>query len=318
MLPFSLRQLTYVVAVADAGHFGRAAEHCGVSQPSLSAQVALVEDLLGRAIFERTRRGTRVVRTAEPFVAAARRLLADAEGLARLGRGQDPFTGEVRLGVIPTVAPWVLPAVSTPMRARWPALSPIWREDQTAHLVAQVDSGALDGAFLALEAGLADLEVTPVLREPFVVAVGTSHPLATAHAVPDVATLGDEALLVLAEGHCLGDQVLAACGRPGARDAWRATSLVTLLELVAAGHGVTLLPALAAPAAARHPGLRVLPLADASPGRTLGFVTRLGSPFRATVAGLGTLFGDVLGGLMTDIMVASNEHPESGTRRARP
>ncbi len=318
MLPFTLRQLEYLVAVADEAHFGRAAERCGVSQPSLSAQVTLVESLLGRTLFERTRRGTRVARTAEPFIDAARRLLREAEGVARLGRGQGAFEGEVRLGVIPTVAPWVLPLVSSPVRARWPALSLVWTEDQTARLVGRVEDGSLDGAFLALEADLGELVATAALREPFVVAVGTGHPLAADVAVADVASLGDDALLVLAEGHCLGDQVLAACGRPGRRDAWRATSLTTLLELVAAGHGVTLLPALASTSASRHPGLRVLPFGQTPPSRTLGFVCREGSPFVETLAGLGALFAEVLAAHLTGLTASNMPHPPDAPRRGRP
>ncbi len=316
MLPFTLRQLEYVIAVADAAHFGRAAARCGVSQPSLSAQVALVEDLLGQPVFERTRHGARVARRAEAFVAGARRLLREAEALARVGRGQGAFEGEVRLGVIPTVAPWTLPLVSAPVRDRWPSLAPIWTEDQTARLVERVEGGALDAAFLALEVDLGGLEALPVAREPFVVAVGVRHPLAALTAVPDVASLGDDALLVLAEGHCLGDHVLAACGRAGARDAWRATSLVTLLELVAAGHGVTLLPALAAGAAARHPGLRLLPFAAEPPTRALGFALRGGSPFSETVAGLAALFGATLAPHLAGSATAGSK-PAAAPGRAR-
>jgi LysR family hydrogen peroxide-inducible transcriptional activator len=281
VLPFTLRQLEYIVAVADHGHFGRAAAACGVSQPSLSTQLAQVEEAIGLQLFERGRSGAKATRRGEPFIAAARALLGRASDLVSLARASDPFSGELRLGAIPTIAPFALPALSEAVKRAYPSLRIVWTEDQTPDLVALTDAGLLDGALLAVEAELGGLDVLPIGDDPFVLAVQREHPLARGRSIPGPEALADLPLLVLDDGHCLRDQTLAACGRAAPDSAaarYRATSLTTLIELVAAGLGVTLLPSLALAPDGSHPRLATVPFSERIPGRTLGFATRPGSP----------------------------------------
>ena len=297
MHPFTLRQLEYIVAVADTGNFGRAATQCAVSQPSLSAQIAQVEDLLGLKLFERGRHGARVDRRAEAFIAAARILLGRADDLVRLAAGVDPFAGDLRLGVIPTIAPFALPAVSAALAEKWPKLRPIWTEERTPRLVAMVESGQLDAALLAVEADLGTLDTIALAKDPFLLAVAKDHPLAKKKSIPGVEALAGLPLLVLEDGHCLRDQTLAACGRAApdeATAAFRATSLATLVELVVGGVGATLLPALALRDAGRHPRLATVPFAAHAPARTLGLAVRPGAPIGETLKTLAPTFRDAL------------------------
>ncbi len=297
MLPFTLRQLEYIVAVADHGHFGRAAAACGVSQPSLSTQLAQVEEAVGLQLFERGRGGARATRRGEPFIAAARALLGRAADLVSLARASDPFTGELRLGAIPTIAPFALPQLSEAIRAAYPELRVVWTEDRTPDLVALTDAGLLDGALLALEADLDSLDALPIGDDPFVLAVDHGHALAGEVTIPGPEALADLPVLVLDDGHCLRDQTLAACGRAAPDNAaarYRATSLTTLIELVAAGLGVTLLPSLALSPDGTHPRLATVPFSARIPGRTLCFVTRPGSPVLGVLRALVPIARDAL------------------------
>lgn len=289
MLPFTLRQLEYIVAVADTGHFGRAAARCGVSQPSLSAQVALVEESIAFTIFERNRSGTLVHRQAEAFVGAARNLVGRAVDLAQLAAGHDPLAGELRLGVIPTIAPYALPLLSPMFAEAFPKLRIIWTEERTPTLVTLIEQGSLDGGLLAIEAELGSLDALVIGVDPFLLAVPKGHPLADRETIDSVAVLEDLPVLVLDDGHCLRDQTLAACGRrapEGQAATYRSTSLATLIELVAQDAGVTLLPRLALRHGPAHPRTKAIPFAGEAPSRTLGFVTRSASPTLGTLRAL--------------------------------
>jgi LysR family hydrogen peroxide-inducible transcriptional activator len=278
--PFTLRQLQYLVTLAETRSFHRAAERCHVSQPSLSAQVAEVEAALGLRVFERDRRRVLITKAGEPLLERARQLLLDADQLAdaaaRLG---DPLAGTLRVGVIPTVSPYLLPEIAAPLRRALPRLGVSFHEDKTAALVAQLQSGGLDAALLALEAELGDVESEVIARDEFVLAASPRHPLARDPRRLSQSQLPVGELLLLGEGHCLRDQAIQACGRRGRETSpFGATSLATLVQMVAAGEGVTLLPELALPVENRRRQLRVRRFVAPAPGRTLAMVWRTGSP----------------------------------------
>jgi LysR family hydrogen peroxide-inducible transcriptional activator len=281
-LPISLRQLQYIVAVAEVGSFRRAAEACHVAQPSLSAQVAVAERALGVQLFERTARRVRVPPAAAPIVAQARRILMAAGDLQELARQKaDPLRGTLRLGVIPTICPYLLPDIARPLARDYPHLTIEWSEERTARLADQVKDGAIDGAVLAREADLRGLAHEPLGWDPFFLAVAPGHPLARKKRVTPEA-LDEAEIFLLDDGHCFRDQALQLCARAGARETrFRATSLATLVQMVSASSGVTLLPSIALPVENRRGQLTVRPFAKPGPGRTLALAWRRGSALRA-------------------------------------
>ncbi len=277
-LPFTLRQLQYVVAVADLRSFRRAAERCHVGQPSLSAQIAEVEEQLKVLIFERDPRGVLVTPAGEALVARARAVLLAADELrAEAVRASDPFASTLRLGVIPTIAPYLLPRAAPALRSAHPGLTVLWSEHTTAELVRRVSRGELEGALVAREADLGGLDGADLGTDPFVFAACPAHPLAREDGPLDLTRLDGERLLLLDEGHCLRDQVRGFCDRVAPDEmAFRATSLATLAQVVAAGHGITLLPRIAVEAETRAASLATRPLADPAVVRTLALVWRPG------------------------------------------
>lgn len=278
--PCTLRQLQYAVAVAESLSFRKAAARCGVSQPSLSAQLAQLEEALGVRLFERDRRRVLVTGAGRALIEQARRILLAADDLLEAGRrARDPLAGPLRLGIIPTVSPYLLPAVAPALRRAFPALAPSWVEDRTEALVRDLHAGALDGVLLAAEAELGDVEQAVVARDPFLLATPRDHPLGASRAPATPADLRDVSVLLLDDGHCLREQALAVCARGRARELeFRATSLSTLAQMVAGGAGVTLLPELAVETEARRADLRLRRFADPAPQRTLVLAWRRGSP----------------------------------------
>ncbi len=274
----TLRQLEYVVAIADHRSFRRAAAACAVTQPALSAQLAHLEAMLGVQIFERDRRKVLVTPTGTEIVARARATLVAAAAVVDVARtAAQPLSGTLRLGVIPTIAPYLLPAVLPAVRAAYPRLRLVLREEQTAPLLAQLDDGRLDAGVLALPVP-GDLAALSLYREDFVLAAPTSHRLARRARLRED-DLDGEAVLLLEDGHCLRDQALAVCGHAGSHEVTelRATSLPTLVQMVASGQGVTLLPEMAAAVlAARGSGVMTARFAPA-PGRDVGLVWRMSS-----------------------------------------
>jgi LysR family hydrogen peroxide-inducible transcriptional activator len=288
-LPVSLRQLQYIVAIADLGGFRRAAEACHVAQPSLSAQVALAETALGVQLFERNRRGVRVSAAGAALVDQARRVLVAVRDLGELARQLgDPLGGTLRLGVIPTVCPYLLPEVTPALAVAFPHLSIVWSEERTSRLVRQVQEGSLDGAILALEADVAELEHADLGRDAFVLAAAPENPLVQEKAPATVDVLDGATVLLLEDGHCLRDQALGLCARAGATEVgFRATSLATLVQMVSANaSGVTLLPSLALPVENRRGQLRIRPFEQPGPGRTLALAWRRGSSLRTPLTGV--------------------------------
>jgi LysR family hydrogen peroxide-inducible transcriptional activator len=278
--PFSLRQLQYAVAVAEARGFRRAAERCHVSQPSLSAQLAQLEAVLGVRLFERDRRRVLVTAAGEELVARARRVLADADDLAAAaGQLGDPLAGTLRVGVIPTVSPYLLPEIVPALRAEVPRLTLLWSEEQTSRSLAGVREGRLDAALLALVPGMDDLEQETLAEDPFLLAAPRGHPLVRGRRPARLAELEGEPVLLLEDGHCLRDQALEICSAGGAQEAgFRATSLATLTQMVASGAGVTLLPALCVEIENRRGELGLRRFEAPAPSRTLVLSWRRQSP----------------------------------------
>jgi len=276
----NLRDLRYLVALADARHFGRAAENSHVSQPTLSAQIRKLEEQLGVQLIERQPRKVALTAVGERVVALARRVLHEVSDITELAReSRDPLSGTLRVALIPTLGPYLLPIVMPRIRKLLPRLQLLLYEFQTAPLLERLRAGELDLGVLALGVDVAGLEVEPLYEEPFVLAAPGTHALAKKAQVR-AEDLSGETLLLLEDGHCLRDQALEVCSRVDVHEAgdFRGTSLETLRQMVAAGLGVTLLPELATEgpfAAAKNLALR--PFAKPAPRRTLAAVWRKSS-----------------------------------------
>ncbi len=276
----TLRQLEYLVAIADESTFGAAAVHCHVSQPGLSAQVREVEELLGVRLFDRDRRGATVTPAGEEVVARAREVLAATRDLVEAARRRArPLVGPLRLGVIPTIAPYLLPGCLPAVRREYPELRLMLREEKTEVLLDLVARSRIDAALLAIDVRLGDVDSATLFDDAFLLALPTGHALARKKQVTE-GDLDGQRVLLLEDGHCLRDQALAVCERAGAdeNEDFRATSLATLAQMVAGGDGVTLLPAMAVQAlAARDSGIVVRPFRAPAPSRRIGLVWRRGS-----------------------------------------
>ncbi|GJD74560.1 LysR substrate-binding domain-containing protein [Methylobacterium goesingense] len=287
----SLRDLEYVVAVADEMHFGRAAERCNISQPTLSVQVRKLEDLLGIALFERSNRrvmltpaGQTIVRQARIVIAEAQRLLA----LASEGRGA-PLTGRLVLAAIQTLGPYLFPLILRTLRQEFPLLALALSEARTAEILEGLRNGRIDAALVSLPVPASGLTVSPLFVEPFLLACPAEHPLARGGALRATDIAGPD-LLLLDEGNCLRDQTVAACGA-GSAAGRHATSLETLRSMAAAGAGYTLLPALAVPAGPDPSGLTVTRSFDVDgPGRTVALAWRTSDPRADGLAHLAAFF----------------------------
>lgn len=283
--PLSLRQLQYVVAVAEHKSFRRAALACHVSQSSLSTQIAQLEDTLGVRLFERDRKTVMTTPAGAEVIDRAQRVLVNADELVELAqRHADPLSGTVRLGVIPTIAPYLLPEVMPLLRERFTKLTPIWREEKTSTLVALLQSGELDGMVVALESPLGDVDHVVLGRDPFVFAAAPKHRLAHNRSPVEISDLEGERVLLLDDGHCFRAQALSFCERAKAEElGFRATSLATLSQMVASGAGVTLLPRIAVPTENSHSALVLKPFTPKAPERTLCVAWRRHSPVGATL-----------------------------------
>lgn len=275
---FTLRQITYFLAVARLNSFGRAAEASHVTQPGLSSQIAQLEARLGGALFQRgsgqgavrlTALGERLLPVAQELMDAAQRL----ETAARAGRL--PLSGRLRLAIIPTVAPYLIPHLVPALRASYPALELELHEVVTDDLLDGIGSRRFDAGLMALPVGSGDLAVEPVLRDPFLIAMsGDDATYLAGPARPE--SLEIERLLLLADGHCLRDQALAVCGlrKPRRKLNLEAASMATLMRMVASGMGMTLIPRLALADENRDGRLRIVPFAEPVPSRDLAVVWR--------------------------------------------
>ena len=287
---FSLRQLQYVVAVADLLSFHRAADECHVSQPSLSLQIAEIERVLAITIFERDPHRVALTAAGRDFVESARMALRAADALAETARRCiDPFSGTLRIGVIPTVSPYWLPELTPALQKAYPHLTVIWLEDKTHILVRALQSGAIDAALLALEAEIGDVEREVIAKDPFVLVAPAGNPLVAKSAPAKAAELREATVMVLEDEHCFGKEALEFCFRAKARDhQFRGTSLATIISMVAGGVGVTLLPSLAVRSEIRTNNLRVRRFADPEAARTIGLVWRKKSSLTPALRKLAT------------------------------
>jgi LysR family hydrogen peroxide-inducible transcriptional activator len=273
---FSLRQLQYIVAVADMLSFNRAADECHVSQPSLSLQIAEIERALAITIFERDPHRVALTAVGRDFVESARAVLRAADALAETARRCiDPFSGTLRIGVIPTISPYWLPELAPALHKAYPHLTVIWVEDKTHMLVHALQSGAIDAALVALEAEIGDVEREVIAKDPFVLVAPAGNPLVAKREPANSAELRGATVMVLENEHCFGKQALEFCFRAKAQEhQFRGTSLATVISMVAGGVGVTLLPTLAVRSEVRVNNLRVRRFADTEAVRTIGLVWR--------------------------------------------
>jgi LysR family hydrogen peroxide-inducible transcriptional activator len=300
----TLQDLKYFAALAEQRHFGRAAEACHVSQPTLSGQLRKLEEELGVTLLERTNKWVALTPIGEQVLIHARRVLNEAASLESLVQSAgDQLSGPLRLGAIPTIAPYLMPRILGPLNKQFPQLRIELWEDQTHNLVERLRTRELDAALLATEITEADLTGLDLFVEPFIAALPEHHRLAGSPKVQESDLAED--LMVLAEGHCLATQALSAC-RGGGRNraALHASSLETLINLVVAGHGTTLIPGLAADSLARR-GLVLLPFAGGA-SRTVRLVSRPSYP-RA----------QALHALEKVIRVAVKQYDVHATRSAR-
>jgi LysR family hydrogen peroxide-inducible transcriptional activator len=293
----TLRHLRYLGALAEHRHFGRAAEACAVTQPALSMQIRDLEKLLGVDLVERrpgevvlTDVGLEVARRGERVLAASRDLMDFARHSGRT------LAGRLQLGVIPSLAPYVLPRILPVLQRRYPELRIELRETQTKLLVEELARGSLDVVMLALPVGEDEIETTRLFDDPFWLAVPASDPLPETTRVL-ARDIDQDRLILLEEGHCLRDQALAFCA--GAqRDSGvslGATSLATVMQMVANGYGVTLVPRIAADVEVRDRRVKLLRFAAPEPGRSVGLAWRRTSPRKADFVALGQLVTDALG-----------------------
>ncbi len=286
----TLTELSYVVAVADTGRFGRAAQACHVSQPTLSTQIMKLERTLGVQLFERTSRRVRLTTAGERVVERARAILEEIRAIGDVARGHlAPLAGPFRLGVIPTLGPYLLPWLLRPLQEAFPRLRLVLQESITSTLLDDLVGHRLDAALMALPVTAPGLTARPLFDEPFCVLIPSRHPLAARKRVR-ASDLTDQRVLLLTEGHCLRDQALDICGdgRTAGDDDFRATSLETLRHMVAARLGCTLLPALAVRSLAEPASTAVRPFHAPVPYRRIGLVWRRSFPDAAAVEALGS------------------------------
>lgn len=295
----TLRQLQYLKLLAEHGSFGRAAEAAHVTQPTLSAGVQELEKILGGPVVDRARSGVILTAIGEVALGRATRILNEAEELVQSARNAgQPLTGRFRLGVIPTIAPFLLPKALPVLRERFPKLRLFLREDLTHRLIAQLKAGQLDAALIALPYDMTGLAHAHVSDDELMAALPGSHPLAKEREAPPSALESDD-LILLEDGHCLRDHALAACGlRPprgvGDEESFAATSLPTLVQMVGSGLGVSFLPAMAVAAGLTDAAdVAVMPLKADHPSREIVVAWRAGSSRAAE----GRLLAEVLRGV---------------------
>ncbi|MEM7631514.1 MAG: LysR substrate-binding domain-containing protein [Pseudomonadota bacterium] len=281
----TLKQLRYFEAVARTRHFGKAADACAVSQPALSVQVRDLEETLGLALLERGPRSVRLTSFGEAFLTRARAILRDVDALSDLARAaHDGLTGRLRLGVIPTIAPYLLPTVLPALSKARPGIDVHIRETVTPRLVSELLDGKLDAAIVALPLGEPALIEAPLFDEDMVLV----RPQADANAViPTPDQLAAMRLLLLEEGHCFRDQALSFCNvGTGAREGLDGSALSTLVQMVGAGLGVTLIPEMAVPVEARAAPVDIARFAAPAPQRSVGMVWRKTNPMADHLAEL--------------------------------
>lgn len=293
-MTFTLRQLRFLTALADAGSFRAAAEHCLVTQPTMSAGIKELENALGAILVDRTSTGALLTPAGERAVARARKLIADADDLAHaVQHAGEILTGRLRLGIIPTIAPYILPKMLNHLSQNHKGLALTVREDITNRLTDDLRTGALDAAIIALPVAHQGVEIVTALDDEFLLAAPEDHPiLKQDHLTP--ADIPENDLLLLADGHCLRDHVLTACATHPNSMPFAATSFNTLIQMVAHGQGITLAPQIAVNSQALpSKGVTLRHFTPPVIGRQIGVAWRQNSPRAADARAL----GDVLAAL---------------------
>jgi LysR family transcriptional regulator, hydrogen peroxide-inducible genes activator len=297
----NLKDLKYLVALADTGHFGRAAQRTFVSQPTLSAQLKKLEEYLGVKLVERHPKNVQLTEVGKQIVARARHMLSEGDEILALARNNtDPLSGKLKVALIPTIGPYLLPRVMQKLRKALPQLGFMLYEYQTEDLLKRVKEGEIDVGILALPIEQDGLECRRLYREEFTVALPSDNPLAQKPSIK-VSDLKGQTLLLLEDGHCLRDQALEVCSRIDVREAedFRATSLETLRHMVVAGLGVTLMPELAveSPFGSQR-GLVIRQFTKPAPARTVGAAWRKSTTRGAAI--------DAVCGILAGAMVAKS------------
>jgi LysR family hydrogen peroxide-inducible transcriptional activator len=294
----TLRQLRYMAALARHRHFGRAAEDCAVTQPALSMQVRELEREISAELVKRRPGEIALTDTGLEVAQRAEHILAAARDLIDFARHRAVLSGQLRLGIIPTLAPYILPRLLPRLQEKYPEARLEVRETQTKMLLEELVRGGLDTVLLALPADAADLETLKLFNDPFLLAVPVADALPARTRV-GIADVDQRRLILLEEGHCLRDQALAFCAAPR-RDAAAslgATSLATVMQMVANGYGVTLLPEVAVDVEVRDRRVKLLRFSEPQPGRTIGLAWRRTSPRRRDFEALGKIITQALGSL---------------------
>ena len=277
MSMLNLKDLKYLVTIADTGHFGKAAERCFVSQPTLSAQLKKLEQTLGVQLVERQPNNVKLTEIGREVAERSRRMLAQSEEIVAIARANaDPLAARLKMALIPTIGPYLLPRITQKIRKALPKLKLMLYEHQTESLLERLQAGDIDLGILALPVSDEHVHTRVLYEEIFVLAVPDGHALAKKSRVK-VTDLDQQTVLLLEDGHCLRDQALEVCHRVDIREAenFRATSLETLRQMVVAGLGVTLLPSLAVePPFGAQRGMSIIPFASPQPKRTVGAIWR--------------------------------------------
>jgi LysR family hydrogen peroxide-inducible transcriptional activator len=277
----NFRSLQYFVKLAELRHFSKAADACFVSQPTLSTQIRKLEEELGVSLVERAPRKVMLTPIGEDIAHRARYLLRDIEHIKDAARRSiDPQTGSIKLGIFPTLAPYLLPHVIPVIRRRYPELKMQLAEEKTDDILSMLDQGRLDAGLLALPVEAHGMEVELLFEEPFVTAMPSTHPLCAKQSI-ELQDLAGEELLLLEEGHCLRQHALEVCELAGAHERldFHATSMETLRQMVAANAGLTLLPVLSVkPPIPSTENITLRPFKSPAPYRTIALVWRSSSP----------------------------------------
>jgi LysR family transcriptional regulator, hydrogen peroxide-inducible genes activator len=316
----NLRDLKYIIAVAETRHFGKAAERCFVSQPTLSGQIKKLEDELGVMLFERTNRSVEITPAGDAILSHARVIMEQADLILQLARArQDPLAGPLRIGAIPTLSPYLIPLILLPLRKHYPQMKLVLSEELTATLLERLRKHEIDAALLATPIAEQNFESLTLFDEPFWIAYPRKHPFY----IKDKITLRDlsnENLLLLAEGHCLADQAMEVCHirerqAQGEMADLRASSLETLIQLVGADFGITLVPALAMRGSwTTDSGVVAQPLAIADASRRISLVFRHSFPRRPALQALAGIILDNL----PDTVRRAGERKRTNKKTARP
>jgi LysR family hydrogen peroxide-inducible transcriptional activator len=293
----TLRQLRYLTSLARHRHFGRAAADCAVTQPALSMQVRELEREIGAELVERRPGEIALTDTGLDVAQRAEQILTATRDLVDFARHRDVLSGRLALGIIPTLAPYILPRVLPRLQAKYPQLRLEVRETQTKLLLDELTRGELDAVMLALPADGADMETLALFDDAFLLAVPAADVLSARSRV-GVEDVDQHRLILLEEGHCLRDQALAFCAtsRRDAPAGLGATSLATVMQMVANGYGVTLLPEVAVDAEVRDKRVKLLRFSAPEPGRNIGLAWRRTSPRRRDFEALGQIIIDMIGG----------------------